>query len=154
MTDRGKQMILNFLIIVFSITFWFTLIWVNVEDGFMFFNSNPIKISKVYYVNDRDRGLECYECDRAWKLKFLNESQFELWSYYGDKGQYQSCLSNGSYTYDNDSKTLTILNIRSRSAMNCVSRFKGKWKYSKDDLGLNAFISLNNSAWKFQTYGE
>ena len=114
--------------------------------------SNPIKISKEYYVNDRDSGLGCYQCDSSWKLKFLNESELELWTYYGDKGQYQSCLSTGNYTYDNDSKTITILNVSSRSAMKCVSRFKGKWKYKEVESGLKGFVSLNNPDWKFQTY--
>jgi hypothetical protein len=115
---------------------------------------SPIKISSVYWVNDKDGGLECYECDRSWKLKFLSEFKFELWTYYGDKGQYISCRSTGNYSYDKDSKTITILNITSSNAINCVSKFKGRWKYRKDDLGLNAFISLNNPSWKFQTYGR
>ena len=115
---------------------------------------NPVKISAEYYVNDADDGLECYECDNSWKLKFLNESEFALWTYYGNKGQHQSCRSTGNYSYDKDSKTITILNFTSSSVMNCVGKFKGKWIYKEGSFGLYAFFSSKNSSWKFQTYDK
>ena len=115
---------------------------------------NPVKLSVEYWVNDQDDGLECYECDRSWKLKFLNESEFELWTYYGDKAQYQSCRSTGNYSYDIDSKTITILNFSSSNVMNCVNKFKGKWIYKESDFGLYAFFSSKNPSWKFQTYDK
>jgi len=108
--------------------------------------AGPLQLNKEYHFYDENDELECNECDRCWKIKFIDKTKGEVWSKpCSGSTSLKSCVSSFFYEYNEESKTITIKSIQNNNVSNtCKSKFIGDWVWSKGKFPGERFYSLNN----------
>jgi hypothetical protein len=112
---------------------------------------NALQIGKEYTFFDGSNGsLECPECDPVWCIKFIDETNAELWSRpLSSSSVLKSCSSNVTYKFDKTTNTVTILDIiNSNVSSECKNRFTGEWQWADGKFG-KRFYSKNNAGCDF-----
>lgn len=107
---------------------------------------NNLKIDYRYvFFDGASNRLQCAECDPIWYIRFIDETNCELWTESGRSSSFPSCKSTGEYKYDISTQTINLTTISNSNVSTlCVDKLIGEWKWKKGEFG-ERFYSLKYS---------
>ncbi len=101
-----------------------------------------LEIGKQYHFFDGSNNtFVCAECDPCWCIEFKDESSAKLWSKpCNGSSALKSCSSEVSYKFDENTNTVTILNVNnSNVSTECKNLFIGDWQWSNGKFGMRFY---------------